>query len=318
MLALWRTAGDISQAELALAERLAPAFAQADAHLIHLVVGAMPADVAATSDENALLQLFDPRNEVVRHFGMESRGIILLDRNRKFQGAFAGLDPEGALALCRASFDRETSGTIMEQAPVLLIPNIFSKSECDALIDYWTHGTKEEGNNLASADGGNYYDGPQIKRRTDVAIQSKKLFELVKTRVERRVFPELLKSFQFTLARMEMPRVGCYDAAVLGEFRRHRDNSTPYTAHRKFALSINLNDDFDGGEVAFPEYGRKVYKPGPGGGVAFSSALLHEARPVTRGKRFGLFTFFTDEEGGRREAEMIAKHGNTLKNYTLT
>ncbi len=318
MLVLWRTAGDVTQAELALAEGLASHFAQVDAHLIHLVVGAMPADVIAPTDETALLQLFDPRNEVARLFGMEDQGIVLLDRNRKFQGAFAGLDPEAALALCRASHDREAPGTITEQAPVLLIPQIFSKSECDALIDYWAHGSKEEGNNLATTDSGNYYDGPQIKRRTDVAIQNKQLFELIKTRIERRVFPELLKSFHFTLARMEMPRVGCYDAAVRGEFRRHRDNTTPYTAHRKFALSINLNEDFDGGEVTFPEYGRKVYKPMPGGGVAFSSSLLHEARPVTRGKRFGLFTFFTDEEGSRRETEMIAKHGNTLKNYTLS
>ena len=318
MLALWRTGGDVSSTDLTRAERLAPNFAQADAHLIHLVVGAMPDGVPAPGRDSALTQLFDPRNEVAQLFGLESPGVILLDRNRRFQGAFTGLGPEQALALCRTHRDREVPGLITEQAPVLLIPNIFSATDCDALIDYWNHGAKEDGNNLASTDGGNYYDGPQIKRRADVAIQSKQLFDLVKTRVERRVFPELLKSFQFTLARMEMPRIGCYDSAMLGEFRRHRDNTTPYTAHRKFALSINLNDDYDGGEVAFPEYGRKVYKPAPGGGVAFSSSLLHEAQPVTRGRRFGLFTFFTDEEGGRREAEMMAKHGDKLKQYTLT
>jgi predicted 2-oxoglutarate/Fe(II)-dependent dioxygenase YbiX len=116
---------------------------------------------------------------------------------------------------------------------------------------------------------------------------------------------------------MEMPRIGCYDSAVRGEFRRHRDNTTPYTAHRKFALSVNLNDGYNGGAIGFPEYGRMAYRPPVGGGVVFSCSLLHEALPVTTGKRFGLFTFFTDAEGGKREDEMFAKHAGSLNRYTV-
>jgi predicted 2-oxoglutarate/Fe(II)-dependent dioxygenase YbiX len=116
---------------------------------------------------------------------------------------------------------------------------------------------------------------------------------------------------------MEMPRIGCYDSAERGEFRRHRDNTTPYTAHRKFAISVNLNSGYEGGAVGFPEYGRKVYVPPPGGGVIFSCSLLHEAQPVTKGRRFGLFTFLTDAEGAKREKEMVAKYGNQLNRYSL-
>ena len=51
---------------------------------------------------------------------------------------------------------------------------------------------------------------------------------------------------------MERYLVCCYDAAEGGHFRAHRDNTTKGTAHRRFAVSINLNDDFDGGEVELP------------------------------------------------------------------
>jgi hypothetical protein len=60
-----------------------------------------------------------------------------------------------------------------------------------------------------------------------------------------------------------------------------------------------------------------AYRPPAGGGVVFSCSLLHEALPVTEGRRFGLFTFFTDAEGGKREDAMFAKHASSLNRYTV-
>ena len=71
----------------------------------------------------------------------------------------------------------------------------------------------------------------------------------------RRVTPEIRKVHQFEVTRMERYLVACYAAEDGGHFRPHRDNTTTGTAHRRFAVSVNLNDDFDGGEVSFPEYG---------------------------------------------------------------
>ncbi len=316
-LAIWRTGPDVSPAAIIDAERLAGEFAAVDANLIHLVVGAPPADVPGPSAGSALTQIFDPKNQIAPLFGLTGEGIIAIDRGRRFIGSFADQGPSDGLALCRDIFAREPSGTLATQAPVLLVPGIFDTAEAASLIAYWDASAKEIVNSVANAAGGNTYDGPQIKRRVDTAIQDRRLFDLVKTRIERRVFPEIVKSFHCTLARMEMPRIGCYDAAERGEFRRHRDNTTPYTAHRKFALSINLNDGYEGGAVGFPEYGRMSYRPPAGGGVVFSCSLLHEAQPVTAGKRFGLFTFFTDAEGGKREDEMYAKHGSGMNRYTV-
>ena len=66
-----------------------------------------------------------------------------------------------------------------------------------------------------------------------------------------------------------------YAAEDNAHFRAHRDNTTKGTAHRRFAVSVNLNDDFDGGEVSFPEFAPRGYKPPVGGAVVFSCSLLH-------------------------------------------
>ena len=54
--------------------------------------------------------------------------------------------------------------------------------------------------------------------------------------------------------------------------------------HRRFAVTLNLNDGFEGGELWFQEFGPRRYRPPPGGAAVFSCSLLHEARPVTAGR----------------------------------
>ena len=89
--------------------------------------------------------------------------------------------------------------------------------------------------------------------------------------------------------------IACYDAERGDYFRRHRDNQTPATATRRFALTLNLNsDEYEGGELVFPEYGNDRYKPPTGAAVLFSCSLLHEALPVTSGQRFALLSFLRD------------------------
>lgn len=69
--------------------------------------------------------------------------------------------------------------------------------------------------------------------------------------------------------------------------------ATSGTGNRMFAMTLNLNsDDYEGGELIFPEYGQQRYKPPRGGAVIFSCPLVHEALPVRAGSRFALLTFF--------------------------
>jgi predicted 2-oxoglutarate/Fe(II)-dependent dioxygenase YbiX len=108
------------------------------------------------------------------------------------------------------------------------------------------------------------------------------------------VFPELQKAFAFTAAGFEGFKIGCYDARDRGHFVAHRDNLSAGTAHRRFGLTVNLNDDYAGGELRFPEYGPTRYRPAAGEALVFSGSHLHEVLTVERGRRFALLSFVLD------------------------
>ncbi|HEX4859949.1 MAG TPA: 2OG-Fe(II) oxygenase, partial [Rhizomicrobium sp.] len=75
----------------------------------------------------------------------------------------------------------------------------------------------------------------------------------------------------------------------------HRDNTTKGTAQRRFAVSLNLNEDYEGGALAFPEFGPRRFRPQAGAAVVFSCSLLHQADLVTRGRRYVFLPFLYDE-----------------------
>jgi predicted 2-oxoglutarate/Fe(II)-dependent dioxygenase YbiX len=85
------------------------------------------------------------------------------------------------------------------------------------------------------------------------------------------------------------------------------------TAHRKFACSINLNDDFQGGDLRFAEFGPTTYRPPVGGAVVFSCALLHEATRVTAGRRYAFLPFFYDDAGAEVLRAYQARIGETAE-----
>jgi predicted 2-oxoglutarate/Fe(II)-dependent dioxygenase YbiX len=103
-----------------------------------------------------------------------------------------------------------------------------------------------------------------------------------------------------------------------GHFRAHRDNTTKGTAHRRFAVSVNLNEDFDGGEVSFPEYGPKSFKAPTGGAVIFSCSLLHAVSKVTRGRRYAFLPFLYDDAAAKIREANNAFLGDRVTAYQNT
>jgi len=193
------------------------------------------------------------------------------------------------------------------QAPILILPNVFEDEFCKKLIAlHETHGSEESGF-MRDMDGKtvqlhNY----RHKRRRDHIIQDEEVIQQAQQRFNRRVVPELLKAYQFKATHMERFLVGCYSVEDGGHFVAHRDNTTKGTAHRRFAASVNLNADFEGGEVSFPEYGPKGFKPPRGGAVVFSCSLLHAVSKVTRGRRYAFLPFIYDDEAATiREANSV-------------
>src|SRR5262249_16132818 len=117
------------------------------------------------------------------------------------------------------------------------------------------------------------------KRRRDHMIADEPTMTRIQNRIRRRIVPEIEKVHQFEVTRMERYLGACYRADEQGHFRQQRDNTTKGTAHRRFAVSVNLNTDFEGGEIGFPEYGPQTFKPPPGAAVVFSCSLLHTVVP---------------------------------------
>lgn len=190
------------------------------------------------------------------------------------------------------------------QAPILFLPNVFEPQFCKRLIGlYEGHGGTESGF-MREIDGKTtLIQDPVHKKRKDYSIEDNDLIRDLQGRFMRRVVPQIQKAHQFKASRMERYIVSCYAAEDEAHFRAHRDNTTKGTAHRRFAVSVNLNSDFDGGEVSFPEYGPRSFKAPAGGAVVFSCSLLHAVSKVTRGRRYAFLPFLYDDEAAKiREA----------------
>ncbi len=186
------------------------------------------------------------------------------------------------------------------QAPILYLPRVFEPALCRHLIEVYDAQGGELSGFMRHIDGktvGLHDTAHKVRR--DVMVTDGDLMATLQNRVVRRILPEIAKVHQFHATRMERYLVACYDAAEGGHFAAHRDNTTPGTAHRRFAVSINLNDEFEGGEVSFPEYGPQGFKAEAGGAVVFSCSLLHAVGRVTSGTRYAFLPFLYDDAAAK-------------------
>ena len=185
---------------------------------------------------------------------------------------------------------------IRHAAPVLTIPNVLSRDDCRALIARW-HEMGNAPGKVTSLVKGEQVERvyESLKKRRDHRLNDPVVLRPLLALIARRLAPELDKAFHYRAFKFDRVLIACYDAERGDFFRRHRDNQTPATATRRFALTLNLNsEEYDGGELIFPEYGDYRYKPATGAAVLFSCSLLHEALPVTAGQRFALLSFLRD------------------------
>lgn len=196
-------------------------------------------------------------------------------------------------------------------APILVVPNVLEPDFCHKLITYAeTVGLNDSGYMKTDPKTG---ETVQVldhvhKRRSDCSIDDEQLRNALKARIRRRLVPPIARAFQFTVSRMERYIVARYDSKSGGHFRPHKDNTTLGTAHRRFAVSIGLDADrYEGGDLRFPEFGPRTYRPPTGGAIIFSCSLLHEVLPVTSGERYAVLPFLYDEAAAQIRLEN-AKH----------
>lgn len=260
---------------------------------------------------------FDQEGQVGRLYGARAEGScrnmwFILDPMLRVRAVFldeAGvaehvLDLMGRLP----SLDQATEDV---PVPVLMLPEVFEPEFCARLTEYYDRSdTHLSGVFTESKDGPSQtVTDTNFKRRRDCTVRDRGLVQQIQARIVRRVVPEIRKVYQFEATQLERLILASYDARDRGCFGPHRDNTVKATEHRRFAVSINLNREFEGGEVRFPEFSRRSYRPDAGGAIVFSCSLMHLVTPVTAGRRLACLPFVYDEAGAAlKRANASAMH----------
>ncbi len=273
---------------------------------------------AAPMENAALLKRFglalkavsDPNGRLRQAYGLEpSQGarFVPLSPNHRILAVEADL--AAALERLRREAGRREAALAVPHPPVLLVPEVLSAAECRRLIDlYETPGLPVRTLADQAQETGNYKievnDYGRVDR-IDLMVRDEETVRLLDARIGRRVIPEIQKAFQYRVTKRERFHIARYEGARGGFQHGHRDNPTPELAHRRFALSLNLNTgEYQGGALRFPEYGAQLYRAEAGSALIFSSSLLHEVLEVTAGRRYVVLShlYGADGEQAAREA----------------
>ncbi len=310
-----------AMSEVAELARLASLFSED-----HLVIGCVftgqteaAANLAAISG-GTLSFLADQDGAISRLYGAsEMPRTIILDPMLRAIADIAWDHAQGHANMVRTVLQGlpsvDDSAGVPMFAPALMVPRVFSFGICDFLIQFYeTQGAVDSGFQF-DVDGKTVtLSDWRLKRRSDVAVGVPEVRELIRDHIVRRLVGPIERYFQFKVTRMDRYIVACYDSEVAAHFHRHRDNINAGAQHRRFALSINLNKDFDGGDLMFPEFGRKTYRPSEGGALVFSCGALHQVTPVTRGRRYAFLAFmYGEEDVALRERNNAKLHAGEIQ-----
>jgi len=293
-----------AMAALAAFNAEAASFAEAQA----MVIAIAPAPQAAIADFARqlglnLVILADADAATARAYQVKSPGatVFVLDGNRRVESIMkdipADIMPAAALEIVRELTAARPAETLSGTAPVLIVPNVLSAEECRWLISLYEQ-TGQSWRHPDRVDEGGFAEDFKVPApdqgrvdRVDHVINDSDVLNHLATRINRRVLPEIEKAFHYPVTRREYWRITSYEGRRGGQTIGHRDNPTEEYAHRRFAISINLNsEEFEGGELMFREFSDQRFKPPSGAALVFSSGILHEAQEVTAGRRMVLLS----------------------------
>ena len=301
---------DGAQARQKLAELLGDAdLFDEDRLTAHVVLATPPAEPPAEIGNSAVSFLADYDRALSRSYGAleTSRTVVLDPMLRAIANiAWDSLDDHlpGLRDLLRSLPRVDDAAGVPMHAPVLIVPRVFDFPFCELLVKlYERMGGRDSGFMLDVAGKTQAVVDHRLKRRNDLPLVAPALREAICDQLRRRLLPAINAYFQFAATRMDRYIVACYDSAVGGHFYRHRDNVNAGAQHRRFAVTLNLNKDYDGCDLQFPEFGRNIYRAPVGGAVVFSCGALHQVTPITRGRRYAFLAFlYAEADAALREA----------------
>jgi peroxiredoxin len=291
------------------------AFFDEDRLVVYCIFGARSIEIErmAAGGGGALVFVADYDGDLARRFGAwGAPRTIVLDPILRAIADIAWDHPAGhavtVAGLLRQLPAVDDAAGVPMTAPVLIVPRVLDFEFCDLLVALYDKlGGDESGFLLDSCGKTATVIDHRLKRRQDMIIALPDLRETIRDRFVTRLLPAISRYFQFEATRMDRYLVSCYDSALGGHFFRHRDNINAGAAHRRFAVTINLNKDYDGCDLVFPEFGRRAYRAPVGGAVVFSCGALHEVTPITRGRRYAFIPFLYGEDGAARRKNNNAR-----------
>ncbi len=263
--------------------------------------------VDSRHDAPRLLAPADLKQRVV---GQLQSGALLLEPSlRVLSRIDASARDAGTLsaALCAAlaAADIGARDSVSNHAPVLLVPRVLEPALIERVRDWFRTGGEGQDSGVIVHERGEpvFRLDPTVKMRREARVEDPDLDAELHDRLMRRVLPEIGRAFSFDVKQREAFKVLRYQAppavdamdtptAAGGYFRAHRDNDARDVAHRRFAMTLNLNSgEYTGGRLRFPEFGPREYEAPSGGALLFSCSLLHEVTDLTAGTRYAMTSF---------------------------
>ena len=250
------------------------------------------------------MRLLDRTGDSFRHIpgAGEAAGIVVVGPNLhviSIVGEAKSPDAiDQAITEIEKRFQAQESSLPGIHPPVLAVPDVFSSADNAYLMSiFQTRGQDYvEPGHLALGDRTTDCKMriPDLGRqdRIDHWVVETDTQAFISERLRTRLFPEIQKAFNYKVTRHERYRLARYEGERGGEQMGHRDNVDPTVAHRRFAVTINLNaEEYQGAELRFPEFNNQLYKPPSGTAIVFSCSLLHEVVGMREGSRFALLAF---------------------------
>lgn len=138
-------------------------------------------------------------------------------------------------------------------------------------------------------------------RKTDNVIIPKEIEDQLKNSISDFWNSYLIRYYPIKLKQVETPQFLCYN--INGKYDVHNDSEDfvdgrlKRLVNRDVTILAYLNDDYDGGELEFPDFGIKI-KPKRNMVITFPSyyEFQHKVNPVTLGKRYTIATWIETEE----------------------
>jgi hypothetical protein len=181
--------------------------------------------------------------------------------------------------------------------------DIFTKDECEYIIsEYknsseWTKGRTGDDNPDRPLDSFRNCDiiGMSVKEIIDANYETRKKIDDLIFNNAGRAMHKYIEDFPDNNFVRFINSDSGYELLRYTEggfYKQHVDNGKKVNL-RVLSMSINLNDDYDGGEFAF--FNRElIIKTKPGSVILFPSNFMypHEITPVTKGTRYSIITWF--------------------------